>query len=109
MRFLTFILSIIILTTVSAKANCTASFLSDPNSIFGQTFDCDDGTTLTYERNSVFGDTITNNNTGEVFSGSFLSTADDEYNSIFGRSFDSGSGSLTLDRTSVFGDTITFD
>ena len=49
------------------------------------------------------------NNTGEVFSGSFLSTVNDEYNSIFGRSFDSGSGSLTLDRNSVFGDTIKFD
>ena len=109
MRFLAFALTIIFLTSVNAKANCTASFLSDPDSIFGQTFDCDDGSTLTYQRNSVFGDTITNNNTGEVFSGSFLSTVNDEYNSIFGRSFDSGSGSLTLDRNSVFGDTIKFD
>jgi len=109
MRLLPFALTIIFLTSVSAKANCSASFLSDPDSIFGQTFDCDDGTTLTYQRNSVFGDTITNNNTGEVYSGSFLSTVNDEYNSIFGRSFDSGSGSLTLDRNSVFGDTINFD
>ena len=58
MKFLIFALTIIFLTSVSAKANCTASFLSDPDSIFGQSFDCDDGTILTYQRNSVFGDTI---------------------------------------------------
>ncbi len=100
---------IIVFISNSAFANCTASFMSDPNSIFGQTFNCDDGTTMTYQRNSIFGDSITNNDTGETFSGSLFSDINDEYNSIFGRSFDSGSGSLNLNRNSIFGDTINFD
>ena len=100
---------IIVFLTNSALSNCTASFLSDPNSIFGQTFNCDDGTTMTYQRNSIFGDTITNNDTGETFSGSIFSDVNDEYNSIFGRSFGSSSGSLNLNRNSIFGDTINFD
>ena len=57
--------------------------MSSPDSIFGQTFNCDDGSTLTYNSNSIFGDTITNNSTDETYTGSFLSTTSDEYEKIF--------------------------
>ena len=109
MRTLTLSLLLIISSISNSHANCTASFMSSPDSIFGQTFNCDDGSTLTYNSNSIFGDTITNNSTGETYTGSFLSTKSDEYNSLFGRSFDSSSGSLNLQRNSIFGDTITID
>ncbi len=109
MRILIFVFLFIIFNNTYTYANCTSSFMSSPDSIFGQTFNCDDGSTLTYNKNSIFGDTITNNNTGETYTGSFLSTTNDEYNSLFGRSFDSSSSSLNLQRNTIFGDTITID
>ena len=107
-KILIIIIGYVFITNYS-YADCTANFMSDPDSIFGQSFSCDDGSTMTYQRNSVFGDTITNDSTGETYSGSFLSNIGDEYDSIFGRSFDSSSNSLTLDRNSIFGDTISLD
>ena len=109
MRTLILSFFLIISNISNSHANCTASFMSSPDSIFGQTFNCDDGSTLTYNNNSIFGDSITNNSTGETYTGSFLSTTSDEYNGLFGRSFDSNSGSLNLQRNSIFGDTISID
>ena len=59
MRTLTLSLLLIISSISNNHAKCTASFMSSPDSIFGQTFNCDDGSTLTYNSNSIFGDTIT--------------------------------------------------
>ena len=109
MRIIISIIFLFIFNITYSYANCTASFMSSPDSIFGQTFNCDDGSTLTYNKSSIFGDTITNDSTGETYTGSFLSTTNDEYNSIFGRSFDSGSGSLNLQRSTIFGDTISIN
>ena len=88
-----------------AHAACTASALSKPNDLFGQTFRCSDGTTLRYQR-GVLGDTITNEDTGDRFYASPLSDRSDEYDSMFGRSFDGG---LRVKRDSILGDRITGD
>jgi hypothetical protein len=58
MRILIFVFLFIIFNNTYTYANCTASFMGSPDSIFGQTFNCDDGSTLTYNKNSIFGDTI---------------------------------------------------
>ena len=58
MRILIFVFLFIIFNNTYTYANCTSSFMSSPDSIFGQTFNCDDGSTLTYNKNSIFGDTI---------------------------------------------------
>ena len=86
-----------------AKASCSASAFSSPNDLFGQTFNCSDGSSYTYERNSFFGDTITNNETGNVYNSDIFSNTSDEYGA-FGRNFSDGDSTITLERGSILGD-----
>ncbi|WP_155242590.1 hypothetical protein [Candidatus Pelagibacter ubique] len=53
MRTLILSFFLIISSISNSHANCTASFMSSPDIIFGQTFNCDDGSILTYNSNSI--------------------------------------------------------
>ena len=88
-----------------ANASCSASAFSSPNDLFGQTFNCSDGSSYTYERNSIFGDTLTNNETGNVYNSDIFSNTGDEYGT-FGRSFSDGDSTITLERGSILGDSL---
>ena len=94
---------LLILVNNNALANCYASPLSTPDDLFGQTFDCSDGSSFTYQR-GILGDSITNNKTGDVFSPSLLTDTNDEYGT-FGRGFDNGTDSLTINR-GILGDSL---
>lgn len=87
-----------------ARAACRADPFSKPDDLFGQTFTCDDGTRLRYERGAL-GDTITNEDTGERHRAGALSDRGDEYDSLSGRDFDG----LNLRRGGLFGDEIDDD
>ena len=88
----------------AAKASCSADVFSSPNDLFGQTFNCSDGSSYTYQRNELFGDTITNDSTGDTYNSDFLSNSKDEYG-LFGRTFSDGNNSITLER-GILGDSL---
>ena len=94
---------LLILVYINVLAICYASPLSSPDVLFGQTFDCSDGSTFTYQR-GILGDSITNNKTGDIFSPSLLTDTNDEYGT-FGRGFDNGTDSLTINR-GILGDSL---
>ncbi len=85
-----------------AISACTGELFSKPDDVLGQTFSCDNGSTLTYRRDPSLGDTITNEATGETFYADPGTTPRDEYKGILGRGF----GGPVLKRDSILGDTI---
>ena len=107
-----FIIMSFVLTTCFMSGNvyaqCSAAFMSSPDDMFGQQFNCSDGSSYTYNQNTIFGDTITNNQTGETLGAGFMSNTSDEYG-MWGRSFDNGNESVTINRGGIFGDTLTPD
>ena len=106
MKIITLKIVILFFINVSvAKASCSANAFSSPNDLFGQTFNCSDGSSYTYERNSFFGDTMTNNETGNVYNSDIFSNTNDEYGT-FGRNFRNGYSTITLERERILGNSL---
>jgi len=67
MRLTLLIVTLLLIVASNLNAACEASFSSSPDDPFGQLFDCDDGSTVTYKR-GVISDSIEHrdNQTGQT-------------------------------------------
>ena len=101
--------ALFLIAATNAGAACTASSLSSPDDTFGQRFDCDDGSTVTYKRGTLFDSLEHRDKEGqtETYRANGLSDIGDEYNDLTGRQFSDGSyDPPTLKRGGFSGDKI---
>ena len=105
-KTLTIICGLVFFST-NTFANCSAgTFSGSPEGLGGQTFSCNDGSSFTYRGGGIGGDSITNNQTGERYSPSGLSSRKQEYQGLSGRTFNGPNDSLNVRRGGLGGDQI---